>query len=108
MHEAELRNRTADLQRHALIKKSSAQGYPMKGFTDGEAVKFLENQARGALISLAKTLMPWHAWDTAEEELREETLRQGVPALMEAWYAYFEPENLEAYRERQAVIDSGK
>lgn len=91
----------------ASITDAAAQGYPVKNQTEVEMVKKLQAQARKSLIQFAKLTIPWYRWDKEEKELREEELRGSVPALIDAWYAYFEPENLAEYRSRQEEAEGG-
>lgn len=89
-----------------LFKVIAAQQIVAKGEVNSEFTDFLSGRADRALVELGKILAPWQDWsEEAEKASREGALRASVPALIEAWYRYFEPENLQEYLDSQKQED---
>ena len=74
---------------------------PAKG-VDTDATKSLFDQALAATDAVGGSLMPWLEWDRDKEpKSLSDAFQHDLPALMVAWYRYFDPENLDSYVESQ-------
>lgn len=98
-----LRKLESGLQQEAakaiFWKNACSQGYPTRG-VDVEFAKTLAKDAASACRRYVISLMPWAeaSLEQSEEDKKQELLG-GSAGMIEAWIAYFEPENLPAYRE---------
>lgn len=78
------------------LVRSAAQGYPSgQNGVDWETSKRTAASALEEANAYAKSLMPWRDFEATDvEDIRQMELKRALPALIEAWYRYFDPDNL--------------